>query len=103
MSGNGWMAPCLRTCESSSIKSQNSNVTGCEPVPFMLSLSEIGNLASLTTGPTAMKKARTVLASSTMLTGTISTALTASASSVNTPLAVSNFGMSAELQDYTDN
>lgn len=56
---------------------------------MVLSLSGSGSPASLITGLTATKKARTVPASSTGLTGTISTALTASASSVNRPLNVS--------------
>lgn len=58
-------------------------------VPLVLSLSGSGSLASLIIGLTATKTARTAPVSSTGLTGTISTALTASASSVNRPLNVS--------------
>lgn len=56
-----------------------------------LMLSGTGNLASLTTGPMATKQVRTALDSSTMLNGTISTALTVSGSSVNGLLMVSTF------------
>lgn len=60
----------------------------------MLVLSGSGSLASLITGLMAMKKGKTVLASSMTLSGMTSTALTALVSSVNVLLSVSNFYIS---------
>lgn len=61
---------------------------------FILVLSGTGSLDSLITGLMAMKMGKTVLASSMMLSGMTSTALTALVSSVNVLLSVSNFYMS---------
>lgn len=65
---------------------------------FLLLLSGSGSLASLTTGLMATKRARTVLVLFIMPTGMISTALTASVSSVNVPLSVSTFYISDLLE-----
>lgn len=63
-------------------------------IMFMLVLSGSGSPASLITGLMAMKKGKTVLASSMTLSGMTSTALTALVSSVNVLLSVSNFYIS---------